>query len=816
MAAHESLRRGGGREETARRILRDLEESIARRQPSWTARGPEDPGWALLEVFAEALADVWAAVEGHGADLVERALELLGEGPRWARAAEGPVVFVPRDDAQEAALVPSGTRLDAERLPDEPPVALETEGDAWCSPARLLRVASVSAGGVAEIFPYPQVGWDRASVPLFGGRSRIPRYLYLGDPLLGLLRDRSGHLDLEWPGVPAALVEGAWEASVRGGWRAVRLEAEVVRGGGGRPALRLRVPGPIPDLAERAVSSATSAWLRVRLPGDRRVVLPEPVWSGAELQGAAPPEAALLPGGSVVFPRPVFRVLTRHGERWEDHSLSSGRIQAADAPSASDPAIYLGWDRPTAGSVYWQLARRAVPEGWPGRDGTGFPRIAWEHSSGRGFRALELQDSTRSFTQSGVTAWSLPPEWTPQEHLGERLFWIRARWVDGAYASSPVVRAVIPNAAAARQTVARDSGILAARVSSSGRAELSIRTPVGEPEPPEEIEVRRRDGEWTRLAAEGARTGGAPSGGAASGTFRILRAPGGGYVLHVDPSWQGEVEVRVPALRATLGAAGNFAPGRSLAAPVPAVRAAAVPLPFGGGQDPEDAAAYRRRVLAEWKTGGRAVTPADYRRHCLALDPEVARVEVSLLPDDPARVCLWLVPSEPCAPGRFAPERLRWLEESLEEKAPLGAIVEANEAAYVPVEVRARQIAPGPVPGEATRRALETRLRRFFHPLWGGFDGTGFPAGTWIEAEDIAVVLGAPPSRDPSRGPGAGGAPDVRPATGGDLAGLGDWDPRLWRFEVTVVGGDGGCPRLETGRPHLTVPVLERFVFAHE
>lgn len=800
MASHAT--RGDGREEAARRILRDLEETIARRYPSWTARGPEDPGWALLEVFAEALADVWAAVEGREGELVERALELLGEGPRWARAAEGPVVFVPRDDAQEAALVPSGTRLEAERRAGEPPIALETSGDAWCSPARLLRVASVSAGGAVEIFPYPQVGWDRASVPLFGGRSRIPRYLYLGDPLLGLLRDRSGYLALEWPGVPAVLADGAWEASVRGGWRAVRLEAEVVRGGGGRPALRLRIPGPIPDLAETAVSSATSAWLRLLLPGDRRVVLPEPVWSGAELQGPSPPRTARLPGGTAAFPRPVLRVLTRHGERWEDHSLSCSRIQAADAPSAADPAVYLGWDRPTAGSVYWQLARRAAPEGWPGRGETGFPRIAWEHSSGRSFRALQVEDSTRSFTQSGVTAWPLPSDWTAQEHLGERLFWIRARWVDGSYASGPVVRAVLPNAAAARQSVARDSGIFPARVSSSGRAELSLRTSPGEPEPPEEIEVRRRDGAWTRLAAEGA---GAPAA-TASGTFRILRAPGGGYALHVDPSWQGDVEVRIPVLRATLGAAGNFAPGRPLSAGVEAARAAAAPLPFSGGRDPEDAASYRRRVLAEWKTGGRAVTPADYRRHCLALDPEIARVEVSVAPEDPARVRLWLVPAEPCTPGRLPPERLRWLEEVLEEKAPLGAIVEANEAAYVPVEVRARQVAPGPVPGEGTRRALENRLRRFFHPLWGGFDGAGFPAGTWVEAEDIAVILGAPPEREPE---GRGGP-------GGEFAGLGDWDPRLWRFEVAAAGGDDGRPPFESGRPHLTVPVLERFVFAHE
>lgn len=782
----------------ARTILRDLEKEIVERYPAWSQRGPEDPGWVLLELFAEALARVSADVDRLRGSLAEHALDLLGEGARWASPAEGAVVFVPRENAQEAVAVPVGTEILAERGAGEPPLVFRTVSSAWCSPHRLLRVATVSEAGIVEIFPYPQGGWDRGATALFGGWSRIPRYLYLGDPILGLLRDRSGNLALEWPGIPAALVDGAWEVSVRGGWRAVRPRAEIVRGAMGRPSLRLSVEGPIPDLAESLVGRSSSVWLRLLLPADRRIVLPQPVWSAAELEGKAVSTADLgAVAGAGVFPRPVLRVFTRHGERWQDHSLSGAKIQAVDAPSATDPAIYLGWERPTAGSLYWQLDGRAVPEGWAQRDEARFPRIAWEYSSGRTFRPLEVEDSTASFTRSGVTAWSLPAEWTPQEHLGERLFWIRARWVGGSYRKSPALRAVLPNAAAVRQEVVRESEVFETRVSSYGRAELPLCLASGYPEAPAEIDVRRRGGEWSRLA----------------GNFSVVRAPSAGYVLCLEPNWQGDIEVRFPDLRITFGAAGNLPPGRltRLARETATVGGVLQPLPLSGGRDPEEPVSYRRRILAEWRTGDRVVTPADYRRHCLALDPEIARVEVSVSPDDPARVSLWIVPGEPHVPGRFPPERLRWLEESLEEKAPLGVMVEAHEAAYVPIEIRARQVAPGPVPGEATRKQLEERLRKFLHPLWGGWDGKGFPAGKWIEGADVAAALGAAALRTGDR------EAQAALVSGGGQFRFGDWDPRIWRFEIAIAGGEGEPGGSE--RPaqyYLTIPVLERLTFELE
>src|SRR5262249_35102275 len=131
---------------------------------------------------------------------------------------------------------------------------------------------------------YPQSGWDGDPVGLFQERTQILRHLYLGDPALFLLRDAVGSLLLEWPGHPAALLEGAWEYSVEGGWRALGAEFEEGRSSKGRRVVKMRIPGPLPDLVEARIEGNSLPWIRLSLPGERRVVLPPPVFVHAELE----------------------------------------------------------------------------------------------------------------------------------------------------------------------------------------------------------------------------------------------------------------------------------------------------------------------------------------------------------------------------------------------------------------------------------------------------------------------------------------------------------------------------------------------------
>jgi len=102
--------------DAARRILERLREGVCRRVPAWRQVGPEDPSWAMLEVFAQALGEARSEIEGLEERLYPRLLEALGEEPRWASAAEGGVVFQP-DDSLEQPAAPS---RHGKQLPDLP------------------------------------------------------------------------------------------------------------------------------------------------------------------------------------------------------------------------------------------------------------------------------------------------------------------------------------------------------------------------------------------------------------------------------------------------------------------------------------------------------------------------------------------------------------------------------------------------------------------------------------------------------------------------------------------------------------------------
>lgn len=789
----------GAARDAAERILAELDEQARRRLPQWSRRGPEDPGWVLLEAFAEVLGALRGRVDGLEARLIPRLLEKLGEEPLWASPATGGVVFIARDGVDEGVQVPAGTPVLTARRSGEAAQVFETEAEGWYSSSRLLRVTTLDRHRLTEHFPYPESGWSSGPAPLFGSEARLIRFLYLGDSLLHVLRDRSAALVLQWPGVPSAVVEGSWEMSVPGGWRTLHVEPEEVRPHKGKRALEIRIPGPIPDLSDEVVEGLRSPWLRLALPGARRVVLPPPAWVRLEEPGEAGWTAATdeLTGP---LPRAVHRTLSQGGDRWEDHSLSEQKIVAPDVPDSRSPSVYLGWERPVAASVYWSLVGRSAPADWgvetPGRS----PRMAWEYSCGRGFRPLEIQDSTDSFTRSGTTSWRLPAEWTPQEHLGERLYWVRARWVSGAYRVPPVVRAVLPHAVGVRQGRTLSHHVTELDVSSDGRAVVDLSFPEGAPAPFRRIELRKEGSDWRELERAGS-----PAGVRRSGEFVVKRLPEGGYGIEVHPEWAGKTLLRISGLRVGLGSRGNLAThSLSIAgAELPGFLRLRQPLATDGGRDPEDLESYRQRTLALWRTGSRAVTPDDFRTLCRGLDPEVGRVEVAQDPEDQGRVLVTVIPREPCGPGRFSPERLAWMEERLQRKVPLGVTVRVMEAVYLPFEMRALALEPVAPPAESTRRALEARVRAFLHPLSGGADGRGFPAGLGLKATALSdmicqVLLGDTAERPPERR---------------------EWNPRVWRLQCVFHGGvelpealrgSGWLP----ARP-LLLPVIERLVFEH-
>jgi len=804
----------------------ELLERIAHRAPSFAERGPEDPARVLVEALADALGELRAEASALEEGLLPRLLEHFGEEPRWARAAGGAVAFSLASGVADPVLVPRGTIVAAPRRPGEPKVAFELETDAWASPARLARAVASAGGRVAEIFPHPQGGWDGDPVDLFGGRTAIERHVYIGDTALLLLAAHAAEVVLEWPSMPPGAPDARWEYSVPDGWRPLRVEIEDSRGGGNakgiapRRSVRIRIAGPLPGLSEESVHGVSAAWIRLSLPPRKRVTLNEPSW--CEAHAAEGPEGGALEG-RLAFPRPVERILSGGGESWEDHSLAGAKINPADGDDATDPAVYLGWEEPAAASLYFSFASRPAPAGWMDRDARR-PAVEWEHSTRRGFRKLDAEDGTLGFSRSGIVAWKMPPEWTAQEHFGERLHWVRARWVGGAHIASPALKALIPNAAAIREGRTLAGHLFEASLDASGRAVVDLALGGAEPERFPVLEIRGEAG-WTRLRearfpqpaemADGddasaadddadVEVGAAPGSG---GRFSFRRRQQGGHTLEVGPRWTGRMAFRIPVLRATLGSRGNLPPGTLtvLEAEIPGIRRVIQPLPTGGGADAEAGEEHRRRVRAEWGACGRAVTAADHERLARAFDPGLARIECTVRPEEPWRITLHVVPLSETERGALPAARLEWLARAVAERAPLGSLIEVVEPLPLPVDVVLQATAGTAIPSDETRRILEERLRRWADPIRGGADGRGFPLLPWARAGEIAAWLEAA-----LRGSVSGAVPEsiLRSMLPGP-APL-DWDPEEWRLVLRGPGGEapgggsGDAPCL---------PAIERLVF---
>lgn len=762
-----SRHRGDRRLSRARARLEALDRWLEREMPEWTARGDEDPGRALLEAFALELADLEGEIDRMPRRAVAELLDALGEEARWPTPVRAAVALAAKEGLEHAVAVAAGTAVTASRSPTarggseapEDRLTFETETTGWISPAR-LRVAFIQQGDRRVDLPIlaptardgatPEPGPPR---PLFEG-SEIDHHLYFGDPAWGLLQRSRDDIVLEWPGVPPFVAQGRWEYGVRGAWRELPVEFQIIVDIEGRRQLRMRVLGPLPDLAERTLCSARMPWIRLSLPGPGRLQWSPPriVWCPR-----APGRVSEGERGAI-SPRRIRRVLSRGGGRWEDHSFASTRRVTAARPTVQEaPSVYLGWDQPLPASLYWVAGDAATGSGpIP-------PRIEWERSVSGGFRAFDVHDDTDSFTASGTIAWGIQSGWLRREVAGERLFWVRARWVGGAYPDAPVVRAVVPGAVGVVEGRTLRGRVVDLEFSGEGRrAELPL-VAAGACEPFEELEVRTPGGGWRSLRRSP--EGEAPS----SDEFRLRRRARGAVEVELAAPPGGRLTVRIPEVRVELGRdpARRIVGLDVLESSTGALGGLRQVLPAHGAGHRENLGDLVRRRRAERATGGRAVTGDDIRRLVRALDPALRRVEAVPSPRDPSGIEVVVVGRGPVGPGQVSVARLERIRRYLQERVPLGRVVRVSEPCFVPhvllvdEGVRAAESAESAEGGSLSPESVEAivrRVRSYIDPLGGGEHGRGYALGKGLRTEDLRTIMLSFEVSGPSR---PGEAPDA-------------------------------------------------------
>jgi hypothetical protein len=450
------------------------------------------------------------------------------------------------------------------------------------------------------------------------------------------------------------------------------------------------------------------------------------------------------------------------------------------APAQPDPAPAL----PPHASVrtVWEIA---IMGAGAGAGGAG---IVWRPLDPA---AGEILDDTRCLTLDGSVVVT-PPAGLASQRLGaveDELFYLRCRFVAGAYDAAPALAALAVDGVLAEQAEtlpelqypmggATADGPVQATFLGAGSGEPSQR--LAFPKAPilaATLEVWTLEG--TRLRPWQVRPDFDASSRADSHLMVDLEQ---GLLIAGD----GEAGRTLPEnatvlarYRATRGAAGNLPAGRlagiadtphnqallgaadatawkALLATLGAGIAVANPLPAAGGAAAEALAAATARAVDLAGGSERAITLADYEA-LAAATPGVALARVTARANlDPAFPCLAALGVVTVIVLPFLPRNrpqpsaglLRAVAAHLGRRRLVGTRVVVSGPDYLEVAVRATVRALPRSDRTAVAARVAAALDAFFHPLTGGPAGDGWPFGRDVYRAEVLRVIAAVPGVD--------------------------------------------------------------------
>jgi predicted phage baseplate assembly protein len=464
--------------------------------------------------------------------------------------------------------------------------------------------------------------------------------------------------------------------------------------------------------------------------------------------------------------------------------------QGADDPAArgfdlfqnvreSGNAFYLGYSHRLPGTVL-SATLDCAELGAPGVNPSN-PPLRWEYWDEDEYRWVPFSkqstseawleaDETRGLNQRGRVVLHVPREAGKTLVNGREAYWLRCLltpWTpeQGSYEVSPRLRSLISESIGGRalaSNAARVAGeVLGVSNGKPGQAMRASRTPMLALRPDETVEVERTDGAgweaWEQVAdfSESGPDDKHFVCDPVNGEVQfgpLVRSPGGRETRHGAVPPRG-AHVRLGSYRAGGGAAGNV--GRDtltvLVTSIPFIASVTNRPAATGGADPEGIESAKLRGPRVLRTRDRAVTEEDFEYLALRASPAVARarcIQPRELGADgaplPGVINVLLVPAVPFRPQRLTPQDLDLPREVfdevavyLDERRLLTTAVMVDRPSYVWVSIEARVRARrGLNPGQI-QAAVEERLYRFIHPVYGGQDGAGWPFGRSLFLSDV-------------------------------------------------------------------------------
>ena len=471
--------------------------------------------------------------------------------------------------------------------------------------------------------------------------------------------------------------------------------------------------------------------------------------------------------------------LTADGDQftdvWDDLQLGINPVSMFPGnPMAPGDAFYLGFEHSLARNVV-RLSIEARAEGIgvvPDR-----PPLVWEVWQGEGWAPATipvnpstnlLWDSTGGLNRDGEVVLMVPAAHEPLTLGGVRAQWRRARMLPfgpdrPVYRCVRLLRGVRADGVGVTVT-AEHSEPMAAEVigRSNGKPDQVFRTlraPVLARNPYETLEVVAPDGTvetWSEVTdfADSQRGSRHFVWDSTTGEIRfgpLIRYPDGTMRQHGAIPGEG-TRLRVTGYRTGGGSAGNVGVGTltGLRTSVPYVTRVENLSAATGGVDAETVTNAKVRGPQTLRTGGRAVTTADFERLTQEADRRVARVRCLPPNDQFAPVRLLVVPAIGEAPhslqlDHFAlpDDMITNISEHLDERRVLGSRIEVGTPYYQGVTVAALLTArPGRPPSLVQDRAMRA-LYQYISPTSGGPDGSGWPFDADLNSALVFQLLEA-------------------------------------------------------------------------
>jgi predicted phage baseplate assembly protein len=187
-----------------------------------------------------------------------------------------------------------------------------------------------------------------------------------------------------------------------------------------------------------------------------------------------------------------------------------------------------------------------------------------------------------------------------------------------------------------------------------------------------------------------------------------------------------------------------------LKASIPYVASIENRRPATEGVDGEDIENAKLRGPILLRTRGRAVTTEDYEQLAREAAPEVARVRAVASSDagEAGTVRVLIVPSTTDDNGRLPFEQLVPNEDTmqkisarLDETRVIGVRVVVEPPVYRAMTIVARLKARPRTNPTRLQEAGLAALYRYFHPISGGPDGSGWPFGRPVQVGEVYAVL---------------------------------------------------------------------------